>query len=543
MRDSIVSNTIYIYRATMEKFKPTPAKSHYTYNLRDVSKVFQGITKASPKSIRAENDMVKLWAHECQRVFQDRLISEEDRNAFDYMLKDIVKEKYKRDWHKMVEVEPLLFASYVPLIYPDGDTTKRPLQDLYCELTDRKKVKEKTEQALADYNSAHLSKKMNLVLFVSAIEHIVKIHRVITTEFGHALLVGVGGSGRKSLTELATSIATFDSMTIELQKNYGMQEWREDMRRIMENCGINQKPTVFLLADTQISQESFLEDVNNLLNNGEIPNLYQQQEDITNVYEGMREALKNNPNMKNASEAELYQLFQENCKGNLHVVLAMSPIGEAFKRRLRMFPSLVNCCTIDWFLPWAEEALSSVAEYFLNDVELEERDGIVKICVDMQERVAQLTKKYYQQLKRYFYVTPTSYLELIKTFKSLLGSKRKHVNDIINKYTKGQDQLDKAAKDIEILKAELDELIPKVKEKQKQTAAMMVDIEKQKKDVAVKTKEVEAEEAVAKAKKEEADAIEKDCKEELAKVEPIYQAAMKAVNDLNKNDITEVRQF
>jgi len=69
MRDSLVSNTIHIYKSISEKFRPTPAKSHYTYNLRDVSKVFQGISKASPKAIRIENDMIKLWAHECSRVF------------------------------------------------------------------------------------------------------------------------------------------------------------------------------------------------------------------------------------------------------------------------------------------------------------------------------------------------------------------------------------------------------------------------------------------------------------------------------------------
>lgn len=115
----------------------------------------------------------------------------------------------------MVEVEPLLFASFVPLIYPDDDTTKKPLNDLYCELYDRKKVKDAAEMALVDYNSTHSGKKMNLVLFVAAIEHIVKIHRVITTEYGNALLVGVGGSGRKSLTELACSIALFESFSIE----------------------------------------------------------------------------------------------------------------------------------------------------------------------------------------------------------------------------------------------------------------------------------------------------------------------------------------
>jgi hypothetical protein len=85
--------------------------------------------------------MIKLWAHECLRVFADRLISEQDRQRFDELLKEIIKEKFKREWKSMVEVEPLLFASFVPLIYPDGDTTKKPWNDLYCELYDRDKVK------------------------------------------------------------------------------------------------------------------------------------------------------------------------------------------------------------------------------------------------------------------------------------------------------------------------------------------------------------------------------------------------------------------
>jgi dynein heavy chain, axonemal len=82
MRDNIVNNTITIYKMIQEQFRPTPAKSHYTYNLRDVSKIFQGIAKASPKAIKAENDMIKLWAHECLRVFSDRLISEADHEKF-----------------------------------------------------------------------------------------------------------------------------------------------------------------------------------------------------------------------------------------------------------------------------------------------------------------------------------------------------------------------------------------------------------------------------------------------------------------------------
>jgi dynein heavy chain, axonemal len=136
-----VGATIHVYKETMKSFRPTPAKSHYTYNLRDVSKVFQGISKSSAKAIHAEDDMIKLWAHECLRVFQDRLISQEDRDSFSELMKVALKDKFKREWDKLVKVEPLLFASFVPLCFPGGDTSKKAFVDVYCELYDREKVK------------------------------------------------------------------------------------------------------------------------------------------------------------------------------------------------------------------------------------------------------------------------------------------------------------------------------------------------------------------------------------------------------------------
>ena len=195
----------------------------------------------------------------------------------------------------------------------------------------------------------------------------------------------------------------------------------------------------------------------------------------------MKDANKNNPAFKNFSDAEVMQDFLTKAKTNIHLVLTMSPIGEDFKRRLRMFPSLVNCCTIDWFLPWPKEALQSVAEYFLNQVELDNREGIISICVDMQERVSQLSTRYYQEMKRYYYVTPTSYLVLIKTFQNLLAQKRKSVNSVIFKYEKGLSQLAMAEQQVSVLQVELQDLIPKVVQKQKETAVMMINIDKSKK--------------------------------------------------------------
>ncbi len=55
----------------------------------------------------------------------------------------------------------------------------------------------------------------------------------------------------------------------------------------------------------------------------------------------------------------LYAFFLNRVRDNLHVVLCFSPVGAKFARRAMQFPGLINGCTIDWFLPWPEEALTS----------------------------------------------------------------------------------------------------------------------------------------------------------------------------------------
>ena len=150
LKDNIVHSTIELYTKvqTSKELLPTPAKSHYIYNLRDLSKVFQGITKASNRSFVSENDFLKLWAHECSRIFKDRLISIQDQNFFDNLLKDMMKTNFKRDWEGLVTVEPLLWASFIPTLYPDNDKSKKAYSDVYCELTDREAVKKKCYQYL-----------------------------------------------------------------------------------------------------------------------------------------------------------------------------------------------------------------------------------------------------------------------------------------------------------------------------------------------------------------------------------------------------------
>ena len=539
LRDTVVNSTIELYNKTKtsKELLPTPTKSHYIYNLRDISKVFQGISKATSRSFTEDQDFIKLWAHECLRVFHDRLISEDDRNYFLKLLKDIMKTNFKKDWDTLVTVEPLLFAAFVPTIYPDGDKSKKPYSNVYCELTDREAMQKAADASLAEYNNFSPN-KMNLVLFTFAIEHIIKIVRILNTPYGHALLVGVGGSGRKSLATLATFIAGYDLFQIEINKGYDQKSWAEDLQKVLKMCGLDTKPTTFIFTDTQIWKEGILEDISSLLNNGEIPNLFPADEKAKIIEEISSVITQGTVNEK-------WNYFVSKCRENLHLILCLSPVGEAFRRRLRTFPSLVNCTTIDWFLSWPEEALRGVADSLLSETKVEDKikKGLVDICVDMQLRVTNLSTRFYQELRKYYYVTPTSYLELLATFKRLLTARNSQVISSISRYEIGLEKLLSTEETVTGMKAELTELTPQLEIKTKETDAMMKVIQEQKKDADVQRELCAKEEQECNIQKEEAEKLRAECQGELDKVLPILRNAEAALDKLDKNELNTLKSY
>ncbi|PNH07360.1 Dynein heavy chain 7, axonemal [Tetrabaena socialis] len=175
----------------------------------------------------------------------------------------------------------------------------------------------------------------------------------------------------------------------------------------------------------KLEDESFLEDINNILNTGEVPNLFPKDE-LVSIMEQVTMRAKRAG--KQLTPASLYAFFVDSCRANLHLVLAMSPVGGAFRERLRKFPSLVNCTTIDWFTVWPSDALKSVASKFLHDVEMDSDDtrgAVEDMCMEFHVTVRRLADDFKADLGRHYYTTPTSYLELIQTYKELLAAKRK----------------------------------------------------------------------------------------------------------------------
>ncbi|KAF6312761.1 dynein axonemal heavy chain 1 [Rhinolophus ferrumequinum] len=246
------------------------------------------------------------------------------------------------------------------------------------------------------------------------------------------------------------------------------------------------------------------------------------------------------------TKANLVAAYTGRVRSNIHMVLCMSPIGEVFRARLRQFPSLVNCCTIDWFNEWPAEALESVATTFLNEIpELEATsdviEGVIQVCVYIHQSVARKCVEYLAELARHNYVTPKSYLELLNIFSILIGQKKQELKTAKNRMKSGLDKLLRTSEDVTKMQEELEIMRPLLEEAAKDTLLTMEQI-KADTVIAEETRQsVQAEEIKANEKARKAQAIADDAQKDLDEALPALDAALASLRNLNKNDVTEVR--
>lgn len=183
----LVNAALGLHTSVTQTFRKSAVNFHYEFNIRHLSNVFQGLLVARPEQFDEPALMVQLWLHESERVYGDRLVNYDDLGKYKAVAFSTVKKRFPQfncaNFFAAQNADSLIFCHFA----------ENALDKVYQRVTSLDKLRKILEDALNEYNESFTT--MDLVLFEDAMRHVCRIARIVLNNAGHALLVGVGGSG------------------------------------------------------------------------------------------------------------------------------------------------------------------------------------------------------------------------------------------------------------------------------------------------------------------------------------------------------------
>lgn len=533
-----------MYRTLSQALVPTTSKLHYIFTLLDVYKIFRqffavGNSQQPLAQITSRRQLIKWWLHEVFRVFGDRMIDTKDEELLWKISMDTCNETLHTPW---IDAHNAQQNRSVPkLLWADvGMGTSI---SSYEELSSIDKLVLAARNCLHEYNLQNPNRAMDLYLFSSSVEHVVRILRTLRQTRGHSLLLGYGGSGRQSLARLAAHIAGYEVYELPPTHCPDRDEWREDLKRLLRTAGLQMRPIVLLISYGRAS--SFLEDIHNLVHSGSIPDLFTPEE-VEAITASMRSiATAERVARVQVGTEYLYARFIAHVRAYLHVVLCMNPVDEAFAQTMRTYPAFIIDCTVNYFSPWPVEALKSIAEQVLSGIKLGvvSVDPLAKACVSMHQSVIRASEICTRETRRYNYVNSSKYLELLSVFQSLLTKKRNENEALTARLVSGLEKLNSVSDTVSEVQQNLTITVPILESTTQETDRLMEELTAKRNEAEATRLFVQDEEKRAADSAAEAKAIAESAEAQLAEALPSLQSAIKAVNKLSRKDITEVRSF
>ncbi|KAG1714031.1 Dynein heavy chain 3, axonemal [Nymphon striatum] len=568
---NIIDSTIEVYRC-MEKIIPTHS-SHLLimFNFREISRVLLPVFVIPDSFLQDSKKMIKLWLHETSRVFCDKLSNDSHRTYLFDVIKDVLPKHFKRNIGAVIKgfkksndsssiFQDLHFGNYKSTVTQEK---------IYDEIKNVDEITVVMKKYLQKYNMQHKI-PMKLVMFTYIVEQVSKICRILSQKDGHALLIGMSGSGKKSATKLATFIQQHEMYEIKATKNYSDIEWRDDLKKVVilffrldkimetpaadftrfyHDKGMENKMVTFLLQDNQMNQ-SFYEDLNTLLNTADITQLFTIEEK-NEVVENMRQTMGEEKTEEDISEIVLYDMFLQRVKQNLHIVLVMkffdrkNASSTLTRKKLSSYPSLVSCSQIIWFPDWPKTAFDAVTEDSFKEFQLTDdaMKGVNTTCQKIHQDVKKVSENLFESTNYDNTVDPSLYLELMSTIRKLLLKKREELSTERQRYIAGLEKLQFAEDQVLVMQSELSVLQPQLKSTSDETEKLMIQIEKNTIDVEGKKEIVAADEAAINNAAAAAQRMKDECEADLTQAAPALESAVVALNTLKQSDITLVKSM
>ena len=523
----------------------TDMQPHYIYSPREMTRWVKGVAEAIlPLESLDAGGLVRIWAHEALRLFSDRLVHDSERQWTDEHINSVAATFFPNvDLNKALE-RPILFSNWLTKEYVS---------------VDREELREFVKARLRVFYEEELD--VPLVLFDEVLDHVLRMDRIFRQNQGHMLLIGASGAGKTTLARFVAWMNGLKVYQVKAHKAYTATDFDEDLRNVLRRAGTQAEKIVFIMDESNVMDTAFLERMNTLLANGEVPGLFEGDE-LATLMTACKEGTQRDQLVLDGNE-ELYKWFSQQVMNNLHVVFTMNPSEAGLQDRAATSPALFNRCVLDWFGDWSEGALFQVCLEFTSHVDLEKqgyeppmnfpvayaalptpptyRQAVTNACVAVHKSVQTAARRMLKREGRSTHITPRHYLEFVNQFVKIYHEKR--------------SDLEEQQLHLNVGLRKIQDTVQQVEELQKSLAAKSAQLEAKNTAANLKLQQMVQDQQAAEEKKTASIQIEKDLKasqakadekkafvvSDLAKVEPALVDAKAAVEGVKKKDLQELR--
>ncbi|TPX36351.1 hypothetical protein SmJEL517_g01576 [Synchytrium microbalum] len=543
--EPLTSAMVELYLLSQKQFTPD-SQAHYIYSPRELTRWVRGMYEAiRPLDTISLEVLIQIWAHEALRLFQDRLVREEERTWTDKTIDDVAARHFSIN-SKEVLKRPILFSDWLSKHYV---------------AVDREILRGFVKARLKVFYEEELD--LPLILFNDVLDHVLRIDRVFKQMQGHLLLIGVSGSGKTTLSRFVAWMNGLSVFQIKVHNKYSAADFDDDLRTVLRRSGTRGEKICFIMDESNVLEPGFLERMNTLLANAEIPGLFEGDEH-TALMNQCKEGAQRDGVMIDSSE-ELYKWFTHQVMQNLHIVFTMNPPEGGLASRAATSPALFNRCVLDWFGDWSDQAFFQVAKEFTETLDLTNNSyhapmdfplayedlpmppdyhgAIVNAFVFVHQSLYEVNAKLSRRQGRYNYTTPRHYLDFIGHYIKIFAEKREDLEEQQRHLNVGLDKLRDTVTKVEELRVSLAhkklELEAKTDEANEKLKKMVSD---QQEAEQKKAASLQIQEAITKQN----DEIEKRktiVMAELAEAEPAVLEAQQSVSNIKKQHLTEVRSM
>ncbi len=544
--DALTRAMVSFYLHSQARFT-ADIQPHYVYSPRELTRWVRGVYEAiAPLEQLTFEGLIRIWAHEALRLFADRLVDAEERGWTTDMVRRIALQYFPRADVDNALQGPILFSNWLSRNYVS---------------VEQEQLREFVKARLKTFCEEEVD--VPLVLFNDVLEHALRIDRVFRQAQGHLILIGTSGSGKTTLSRFVAWMNGLFIFQIKVHGRYSAEDFDDDLRGVLRRCGTQSQKICFIMDESNILDSGFLERMNTLLANGEVPGLFEGDE-YASLMTACREGAQRQGLLLDSQE-ELYKWFTQQIVRNLHVVFTMNPPQEGLSSKAATSPALFNRCVLNWMGDWSDQALFQVGYELTQSLDLDKpdfsapdtlpiayqdlalpashRDTVVNAMVYIHHSIQRVNARLEKQQGTVTYLTPRQFLDFVAQFGKLFHEKRENLEDQQRHLNVGLDKLQDTVNKVRDLRASLaqkkNQLEQKDAEANEKLRRMVAD---QREAERRKTTSLEVQSALEKQEGEVAKRKE-IVLNDLAQAEPAVLEAQRSVSNIKRQHLTEVRSM